>query len=408
MQRQMRLFESAGLAIATAVTVAACFGSSTQPPAADSGSPDDASVVADVNVPSEHLDAAGNQIDSSVVVDTGAPPADAGPVSEAASPGVSEAGVDAGAACPGSSGCSCGGGGPGVSNCGPGGNESCCASVLVTGGTFYRTYGSGNADPATVSSFQLDKYEVTVGRFRQFIAAADAPWAPPGGSGIHTHVNGGKGLVMAGPPDAGPVEYELGWLAANDGIFPEQISTWHAQLDRPGQTWTDTPSTNENLPINNVPWFDAYAFCIYDGGFLPSEAEWTYAAAGGSEQRPYPWGATVPGPNTNLAIYNCYYDQSDAACGPLNIAPVGSVPAGNGKYGNADLAGNVAEYTYDLYDPTYGNPCNDCAYLTPGYYRSVHGGSFESPATALVAAARIEAQYQTNYPDVGFRCAHAP
>jgi len=60
--------------------------------------------------------------------------------------------------------------------CGAAG-ESCCTSPEVTGGTFYRTYtndGSGptaEADPATVSSFRLDKYDVTVGRFRQFVSA---------------------------------------------------------------------------------------------------------------------------------------------------------------------------------------------------------------------------------------------
>src|SRR5271165_983105 len=67
---------------------------------------------------------------------------------------------------------SCAPGGPGMTNCGPGGSgtESCCTSLPVTGGTFYRTFtndGTGpteEADPATVSGFRLDKYLVTVGR----------------------------------------------------------------------------------------------------------------------------------------------------------------------------------------------------------------------------------------------------
>jgi len=71
-------------------------------------------------------------------------------------------------------------GAPGTINCGPGGSgtESCCTSLEVTGGTYYRTYTNdgtgptGEADPATVSSFRLDKYLVTVGRFRQFVRAA--------------------------------------------------------------------------------------------------------------------------------------------------------------------------------------------------------------------------------------------
>src|SRR5260370_42694329 len=62
---------------------------------------------------------------------------------------------------------SCLAGGPGLTDCGSA-TESCCASLPVTGGTFFRKYTNsgcdpmGEADPATVSSFRLDKYTVTV------------------------------------------------------------------------------------------------------------------------------------------------------------------------------------------------------------------------------------------------------
>lgn len=102
---------------------------------------------------------------------------------------------------------SCAPGGPGMSNCGLGGSgtESCCTSLEVTGGTYYRTYDDDSmnlvppdggpptdeADPAAVSSFRLDKYLVTVGRFRQFMSAVSPPdggagWLPVAGSGKHT------------------------------------------------------------------------------------------------------------------------------------------------------------------------------------------------------------------------------
>src|SRR5690606_14529407 len=62
--------------------------------------------------------------------------------------------------------------------CGPNANEDCCAAAMVPGGTFFRGYDvatDGKHDdqsaPATISSFVLDKYEVTVGRFRAFLAA---------------------------------------------------------------------------------------------------------------------------------------------------------------------------------------------------------------------------------------------
>jgi len=93
---------------------------------------------------------------------------------------------------------SCRAGGPGLSDCGPH-KESCCVSLDVPGGTFYRSYDgvtyTDKSYPATVSPFRLDKYEVTVGRFRQFVSAVVAGWRPRPGSGKHIHLNGGRGLT---------------------------------------------------------------------------------------------------------------------------------------------------------------------------------------------------------------------
>src|ERR1700685_3490361 len=69
--------------------------------------------------------------------------------------------------------------------------DSCCTSLEVAGGTYYRTYvnsGSsptGESDPATVTGLRLDKYPVTVGRFRQFVNAwnGGAGYLPPAGAG---------------------------------------------------------------------------------------------------------------------------------------------------------------------------------------------------------------------------------
>src|SRR3984957_15832218 len=113
---------------------------------------------------------------------------------------------------------SCQPGGAGMTNCGAC-SESCCTSLEVTGGTFQRTYTNSvggptnEADPATVSGFRLDKYLVTVGRFRQFVVAwnGGTGWTPAGGSGKHAHLNGGKGLANS----AGTGTYETGWLTAN-------------------------------------------------------------------------------------------------------------------------------------------------------------------------------------------------
>ena len=143
-----------------------------------------------------------------------------------------------------------------------------------------------------------------------------------------------------------------------------------------------------------MDWFQAYAFCIWDGAFLPTEAEWNYAAAGGPEQREYPWGATPPSPS--LAFYYCETGGTPSC----SSQPVGSHPGGDGRYGQADLAGSVWEWNLDAFIrykidwlDCSNKPCtdypiaisNDCAYLAdrkPGTRRGA-GGLCRCRALAL-------------------------
>jgi hypothetical protein len=141
---------------------------------------------------------------------------------------------------------SCAPGGPGMTNCGPGGSgtESCCTSLEVEGGTYYRTFSwdpdagaVGEADPATVSNFRLDKYLVTVGRFRQFVNAVLPPdggagWVPEAGSGTHSYLNGGLGLANASG-DAG-VAHETGWQASDDVFSSPWLQTLFVRATRRG------------------------------------------------------------------------------------------------------------------------------------------------------------------------------
>ena len=293
---------------------------------------------------------------------------------------------------------------------GDAGTESCCTSLEVPGGTYYRTYdnlGTGatnEADLATVSGFQLDKYIVTVGRFRQFVAAWNSGmgWLPPGGSGKHTHLNGGLGLANSGAAGT----YETGWVATDDSeIAPTDA---YLMCDPSDETWTSSAGTQENLPINCVSWFEAYAFCIWDGGFLPSEAEWEYAAAGGSQELEYPWGSTDPGTANQYAIYGCYYPNGTVSCtGVTNIAPVGTAALGAGLWGQMDIAGEVMQWNVDC-SASYVSPCTDCAYLSASYDRVVRGGVFYGGWTNLVPAARNGNSPTARASSYGFRCARSP
>jgi formylglycine-generating enzyme required for sulfatase activity len=121
------------------------------------------------------------------------------------------------------------------------------------------------------------------------------------------------------------------------------------------------------LPLNCVTWYIAQAFCIWDGGRLPTEAEWNFAAAGGSEQRLYPW--TKPG---DTPVLEATYAGFGAGA---VIEAVGSYPAGAGRWGHFDLVGNVDEMARDAYgDPYPSNACADCANVTDDDTAIVRGG----------------------------------
>jgi len=177
------------------------------------------------------------------------------------------------------------------------------------------------------------------------------------------------------------------------------------KCDASHQSWTDAPGANETLPMSCVTWYEAIAFCAWDGGFLPTEAEWNYAAAEGDEQRAYPWSS----PAGSTAI-DCA-DADYSGCG--TVSPVGSTsPVGDGRWGQADLAGDVWEWTLDWYDAQYPTTtCADCANLDPGGAcpacptRVVRGGSFLRSADALRTGTRGFSVPDARASEFGFRCA---
>jgi formylglycine-generating enzyme len=280
--------------------------------------------------------------------------------------------------------------------------QSCCTSPTVPGGTFYRSYDgvtyTNQSNPATVSDFRLDKYEITVGRFRKFVAAGQGTQAsaPAAGSGANPNLSGSG--------------WQTAWnssLAAATGALTSAV-----KCSASYQTWTDSAGGNEKRPMNCINWYEAFAFCIWDGGRLPTEAEWNYAAAGGSEQRAYPWSS--PATSTSLDCTRASYDCFNNACGDgtsgcavTDLIFVGTKAAGNGKYGQADLAGNVWEWTLDWYG-TYPNPCNNCANVTSGSGRVIRGGGFSSNASLLLSSYRNDGTppYRNLYS--GARCARTP
>jgi sulfatase modifying factor 1 len=294
-----------------------------------------------------------------------------------------------------------------AANCGASGTDNCCTSPLVAGGMFDRshdvasdgTYADTSA-PATVSDFRLDKYEVTVGRFRKF-------------------VNAGMG-TRANPPAAGaganPYIAGSGWDPMWDASLTADTSTLigAVQCSPTYQDWTNGGTLNEERPMNCISWYEAFAFCAWDGGFLPTEAEWNYAATAGGEQRAYPWSNPAGDITIDCSDGNYFINYPggtycvNGTTGATNN--VGSEsPKGDGKWGQSDLAGNVFEWNVDWYD-TYVTPCGDCAALTTttAINRVIRGGSFHDSAANARTARRNAFAPGNRSPYTGVRCARRP
>jgi len=300
--------------------------------------------------------------------------------------------------------------------------ESCCTSITVPGGAFKmgRSTVSGSSDyysdglsyevpehDAIVSSFALDKYEVTVGRFRSFVEVYDA-WHKPPASNPQIGTGSNQNATAS---VRGRTGWQQNWTP-NDNDLPADSAAVKTMLIA-GQdqfsTWTETAGTNEAFPINNVSWTLAFAFCIWDGGRLPTEAEWNYAAAGGSEQRVFPW--SIP-PDNSIAPANAvYYGNADASGLPSAVGSKSctspQAACGDGRWGQSDLAGNVYEWTLDYYtDPYPPTTCVDCCTTSVQATHVVRGGSLNNDSGDLLSAERVDLGPTDVQFWTGFRCVY--
>jgi formylglycine-generating enzyme required for sulfatase activity len=177
----------------------------------------------------------------------------------------------------------------------------------------------------------------------------------------------------------------------------------HVPLSEPGLRLTrngdrfEAVSGYENHPMVHVTWFGAKAYCEFYDGRLPTEVEWEKAARG-TDGRSFPWGEEIERENANFYSSHDLFEKIVGGLG--DTTPVGFY---NGKtydgyqtldsaspYGLYDMAGNVWEWTGNLYEGAH--------------YRYLRGGSKADYAYNLRSWTRNNATPVYHSPNAGFRC----
>jgi len=154
----------------------------------------------------------------------------------------------------------------------------------------------------------------------------------------------------------------------------------------------------ENHPMTMVAWFGAWGYCKYSGGRLPTEVEWEKAARG-TDGRPFPWGGDIQRNNANF--YSSRDPFENMQTFGSRTSPVGFYSGRTydgyvtldsaSPYGLYDMAGNVWQWTGDVYEGMH--------------YRFMRGGSKDTYDMDLRVWVRNNATPTYFSPGVGFRCA---
>jgi len=166
-------------------------------------------------------------------------------------------------------------------------------------------------------------------------------------------------------------------------------------------------------PLIHVSYYDANAYCYWQGRRLPTEYEWEYAARGGLNGMRYPWGDHYKPRRMN--VWQGFFPTDNKNLdGYEATSPVKGFPAQN-DYGMFDVVGNVWEWTSTVHHPEPASLRVNHIELARRPIKKntnlvVKGGSFVDSWDGVVnLEARCSARhgYPAGYTaeNVGFRCA---
>ncbi|MGI9163629.1 MAG: formylglycine-generating enzyme family protein [Mycobacterium sp.] len=260
---------------------------------------------------------------------------------------------------------------------------------------------------ATVAPFAIERHPVTNAQFAEFIDA----------TGYVTVAE--RPLDPALYPGVAPEDLLPGALVFRGTPGPVNLGEWRQWWDwAPSAHWRapfgagSDIAGREDHPVVQIAYPDAGAYAAWAGRRLPTEAEFEYAAGGGSTSA-YPWGEEphVDGQLMANTWQGCFPYRNDGALGWVGTSPVGTFPA-NG-FGLVDMIGNVWEWTTTKFarqhvlDAPAKTCCPASAEPDPALIQALKGGSHlcaPEYCHRFRPAARSPQSQDSSTTHIGFRC----